>query len=117
MRRALDHRRGQSYGSDHPDVATDLNSLALLLKATNRLAEAEPIYRRALAISRQSLGPNHPHVAISLNNLAALLHATNRIAEAEPLMRRALAIDEENPALGPDHPNVAIPPQQSRACC
>ena len=53
--------------------------------------------------------------AIGLNNLADLLQATNRLAEAEPLMRRALAIDETS--YGPDHPNVAIRPQQSRACC
>ena len=26
----------QSLGEDHPDVARDLNNLALLLKATNR---------------------------------------------------------------------------------
>ena len=48
-----------------------------------------------------------------LNNLAQLLQATNRLAEAEPLMRRALAIDETS--FGPDHPNVAHRPQQSRA--
>ena len=37
MRRALAIDE-QSYGPDHPNVATDLNNLALLLKATNRLA-------------------------------------------------------------------------------
>ena len=31
----------QSYGPDHPRVAIDLNNLAALLQATNRLAEAE----------------------------------------------------------------------------
>ena len=44
MRRALaidEH----SFGPDHPNVATDLNNLAQLLKATNRLAEAEPLMR------------------------------------------------------------------------
>jgi hypothetical protein len=61
-------------------------------KATSRLAEAEPFYRRALAISEASVGWGHPTVAIRLNNLAKLLQATNRLAEAEPLMRRALAI-------------------------
>ena len=28
--------------------------------ATNRLAEAEPLYKRALAILQESLGPEHP---------------------------------------------------------
>ncbi|HTV32201.1 MAG TPA: tetratricopeptide repeat protein [Methylocella sp.] len=30
---------------------------------TNRLAEAEPLYRRVLAIVEASFGPNHPNVA------------------------------------------------------
>ena len=99
---AIDER---SYGPDHPNVATALNNLAALLQATNRLAEAEPLYRRALAIDERSYGPDHPDVASRLNNLAALLQATNRLAEAEPLYRRALAIDERS--YGPDHPDVA----------
>ena len=85
-------------------MATRLNNLALLLQATNRLDEAEPLMRRALAIDEKSFGPDHPTVAIRLNNLAQLLQATNRLAEAEPLMRRALAIFETS--LGPDHPNT-----------
>ncbi len=78
----------------------------MLLQATNRLAEAEPLMRRALAIDEKSYGPDHPNVAIRLNNLAMLLQATNRLAEAEPLMRRALSILETS--LGPDHPNTVI---------
>ena len=87
-----------------------------MLQATNRLAEAEPLMRRALAIDEKSFGPDHPDVATDLNNLALLLQATNRLAEAEPLMRRALAIDEKS--FGPDHPEVASRPQQPcRNCC
>jgi tetratricopeptide (TPR) repeat protein len=70
------------------------------------MAEAEPLYRRALAIDEASYGPDHPAVAIRLNNLAVLLQDTNRLAEAEPLKRRALAIDEAS--YDHDHPDVAI---------
>jgi hypothetical protein len=42
-----------------------------LLKATDQLEEAEPLYRRALAIDEQSFGPDHPNVGTDLNNLAA----------------------------------------------
>jgi tetratricopeptide (TPR) repeat protein len=87
-------------------VAIQLNNLATLLQAMNRLAEAEPLMRRALAIDEASYGNDHPNVAIRLNNLAQLLQATNRLAEAEPLMRRGLAIEESSK--GKDHPNVAI---------
>ena len=77
-------------------MASGLNNLARLLQDTNRLAEAEPLMRRALAIDEKSSGPDHPNVAIRLNNLARLLQATNRLAEAEPLFRRALAIFEKS---------------------
>jgi tetratricopeptide (TPR) repeat protein len=96
----------QRLGPEHPFTATALNNLAVLLQATNRLAEAEPLMRRALTIDEASYCPDHPEVARDLNNLAGLLTTTNRLAEAEPLMRRALAIDEAS--YGKDHPNVAI---------
>mgnify|MGYP000013366340 CR=1 FL=1 len=87
MRRALAIDE-TSFGQDHPEVATDLNNLAQLLQATNRLAEAEPLMHRALQIDEAAYGKDHPNVARDLNNLALLLKATNRLAEAEPLMRR-----------------------------
>jgi tetratricopeptide (TPR) repeat protein len=95
----------QRLGPEHPSTAMALNNLATLLYCSNRLAEAEPLMRRALAIDEASYGNDHPNVAICLNNLAVLLQATNRLAEAEPLMRRALAIDEAS--YGKDDPYVA----------
>ncbi len=92
MRRALDIDE-RAYGPDHPNVAIRLNNLAGLLKATNRLEEAEPLMRRALIFSRRLTDPIIP-TSPQLNNLAQLLQATNRLEEAEPLMRRALEIDE-----------------------
>ena len=77
-----------------------------MLKATNRLAEAEPLMRRALAIDEASFGPDHPDVARDFNNLAQLLQATNRLAEAESLMCQALAICIKS--LGADHPSSRI---------
>jgi tetratricopeptide (TPR) repeat protein len=88
------------------EKATGFNNLARLLQARNRLAEAEPLHRRALEIDERSLGPDHPDVARDLNNLAELFRVTDRVEEAEPLYHRALAIDEHSH--GPDHPDVAI---------
>ena len=68
--------------------------------------QAEPHYRRALAIAEANFPPTDTRIAIRLNNLAQLLKATNRLGEAEPLMRRALGIDEAS--YGKDHPSVAI---------
>jgi tetratricopeptide (TPR) repeat protein len=89
-----------------PEPTTRLmNDIGGLLSAKALYAEAEPIYRRALAIDEATFGPEDRSVAISLNNLAILLRDTNRPAEAEPLMRRALAISER--IFGPEHPDVA----------
>ena len=62
----------QSFGEDHPNVAISLNNLALLLKETNRLAEAEPMMRRALEIFAKSLGPDHPSTQMARENLESL---------------------------------------------
>ena len=67
------HRRDRASGQTHPTVARDLNNLAQLLQATNRLAEAEPLIRRALDSHEHSFGKDHPTVARALNNLAGLL--------------------------------------------
>ena len=85
-------------------MARDLNNLAQLLQATNRLAEAEPLMRRALSIDEACHGNDHLNVAFRLNNLAKLLQATNRLAEAESLAGRAARIFLAS--LGMDHPNT-----------
>jgi len=82
------------------------NQLGYFLYNSAQYTEAEPLYKRALAIDEASLGKDHPNVATALNNLAELYRATNRLSEAEPLVKRALAIDEAS--LGKDHPDVAI---------
>jgi tetratricopeptide (TPR) repeat protein len=66
----------KSFGTEHPNVARDLNNLATLLQATNRLAEAEPLMRRALAIVlgfRRSTGHEHPNQEVISDNYWYLL--------------------------------------------
>ncbi len=73
-------------------MATDLNNLALLYQAQGNYAEAEPLYRRSLAIQEKALGPEHPNVVQSLENYAALLRETGRADEAAEMEARAKAI-------------------------
>ena len=63
----------QSYGAEHPRVAIRLNNLAQLLQATNRLAETEPLMRRALDIVRKNLGDEHPSSITVRRNYESLL--------------------------------------------
>jgi hypothetical protein len=74
-----------SYGPDHPNVAIRLNNLALLLQATNRLGEAEPLSRRCLEILlgfTRSTGREHPHLRVVIENYRGLLQAMGQ-GEAE----------------------------------
>jgi CHAT domain-containing protein/Tfp pilus assembly protein PilF len=96
--------REKDLGSDHPDVAASLNSLAGLYQDQGRYNDAEPLYKRSLAIREKAFGPNHSDVANSLNNLATLYYSQGRYADAEPLFKRSLAIAEKY--LGSDHSSV-----------
>ena len=68
-----------------PTIPTSrsLNNLALLYLDQGRYADAEPLIKRALAISEKALGPDHPGLATDLNNLAGLYHVQGRYADAE----------------------------------
>ena len=61
-----------------PMLRRSLNNLATLYGEQGRYAEAEPLYKRSLAIWEKALGPDHPDVALSLNNLADLYRAQGR---------------------------------------
>ncbi len=88
-------------GREHPDLATDLNSLALLYHAQGHYAEAEPLYKRALAIQEKALGPDHSSVAISLENYAALFRKTGRGDLATMMELRAKAIRAKHAEANP----------------
>ena len=61
-----------SFGPDHPNVASDVNNLGLVLQDLGDLAGARAAYERALAIFERFLGPEHPHTRIARSNLESL---------------------------------------------
>ena len=60
-----------------------------------RYSDAEPLYKRSIAILEKALGPDHPELAANLNNLGALYQAQGRSADTEALYKRALTIREK----------------------
>ena len=95
-------------GEDGPDLPPALAALGVLRQERGDLAEAEAIYRRALASARRlragtEPGPEETDI---LSNLALLLQERNELGEAEKLMREILSNDRQ--ALGPRHVNLAI---------
>jgi Tetratricopeptide repeat len=66
--------------------------VAKLYFVQHRYMEAEPLYRRAIAIMEQSLGLDHPTLAQYLASYALQLERTQRKSEASAMKTRALAI-------------------------
>lgn len=87
-------------GPDHPETATSLNNLALLLRDEGDFDAARPMLERALAIRERALQPDDPETGLSLNNLAVLHQDRGDLVAARPLLERALAIKEKT--LGSD---------------
>ncbi len=100
---ALKIRRGL-LGSEHPELAESLDSLAVLHYYKGEYKEAEPLYREALAMNRKLLGNEHVKVAEILNNLGLLQEATGKFDESESLLRQAL--DMRRKLLGPEEPEL-----------
>jgi len=82
-------------GPETIDVALATDWLGVALFQQGRNAEAEPLFRRALAITEKALGEEDPLTTSNLINVAEVLRVQARYAEAEPLARRALASNEK----------------------
>jgi tetratricopeptide (TPR) repeat protein len=82
----------EKFGPEDTRLATTLNDLAAVYYNQGKYAQAEPLYKRALAIREKALGPEHPDVAQSLESYATLLRNTKRVAEAEKFEARAREI-------------------------
>src|SRR5258708_38489822 len=60
----------KALGSDHLEVAATLNNLAVLYQDESMYTQAEPLYKRSLAIWEKNSN-QQTQVALCLNNLAA----------------------------------------------
>jgi serine/threonine protein kinase len=101
LERAVDVYAG-ALGPDHPDVIGVTLSLANSHKGLGRYAEAESLYRGALASAERHWGPGHPRTAQVSYHLADLLFEhMDQLEEPERLYRRALEIQRRS--LGDRH--------------
>ncbi len=82
----------EAYGLLHPNVATALNNLALVVQAQGKPDDALPLLQRALVINETAWGQNHRDVVKSLTNLAFLHESLGQTKEAANLHQRALEI-------------------------
>jgi tetratricopeptide (TPR) repeat protein len=76
-----------------------LAAKALALHRRGKPAEAEPLFRKVLAVQEEVLGPRHLETAASCTLLALNLDSQGQTEEAESLLRKALDIRQQQ--LGP----------------
>ncbi len=91
-------------GPEHPGTLATTANLALSLSRQGKHAEAEQIYREALAVETRVLGPEHPGTLNTARNLAVTLFDQRKYAEAQPLCAAALEVQRR--VLGPAHPHT-----------
>uniref|UniRef100_A0A8C4QYL9 Kinesin light chain n=1 Tax=Eptatretus burgeri TaxID=7764 RepID=A0A8C4QYL9_EPTBU len=77
-------------GKDQPDVAKQLNNLALLCLNQSKFPEVEHYYKRALDIYEAQLTSDDPNVAKTKNNLASCYLKQGKYKEAEILYKEVL---------------------------
>jgi len=87
LRAAL--KEAERFRPQDPRLATNLNNLALIYYIRGGYSEAEPLFKRSLAIMEKVVGPELLDVATTLNNMALLYKAQGKYAEAEPFLARA----------------------------
>ena len=63
-----------------PEAGDLLDRAGTYFREHMEYTQAEPLYRRALAIREQSLGPEHPYTANALSNLANLYLAQTPVS-------------------------------------
>ena len=96
-KRALEIRE-KCLGPNHPDVAKQLNNLALLCQNQNKYDEVEMYYKRAIEIYARSLGPDDPNVAKTKNNLASAFLKQQKYKDAEQIYKDVLTRAQEKEA-------------------
>jgi len=71
-----------TLGSEHPDLASTFNNLAIVCEKEHKLTDAGEFYRRAFAIASASLDSDHPLVLTSRQNLDEFHRVHGRLDEA-----------------------------------
>lgn len=96
----------QTFGPDHPNLATQLYDLARIQRLNGDLEEASNLYRQALKIYERAYGPEHSFVATTLTSLGQTLSQNGQHQSAIAALERAQQIYMTT--LGPNHQFVAV---------
>lgn len=98
--------RRKCLGPHHPEVATNVDSLALTLRRINLPQLAISLHQEALKIYRIKFAADHPGIAACLHGLAQAQHRCKHFTEAQKNVEKALQISQQR--LGEDHPDTWV---------
>jgi tetratricopeptide (TPR) repeat protein len=87
------------------ELGVALNFLGEHYYLSGRLAEAEPVYERAIVVRRLTHSRGHRLIGEMANRLAVIKSSRGAYRESDALFREALASLEET--YGPEHPEVS----------
>lgn len=93
-------------GETHPDYASYLTMVAILLEEQGDFAQAEILYRQTLDIRKNAVGESHPSYASGLNNLAGVYMSQGHHAKAAIYYRQSLEIKRK--VRGETHTDYAL---------
>jgi len=96
------------YGSNDPIMVNYWELQAGLFLKSGKYSQAEPLYRRILAIQEKENGSNHKDVSNSLAKLAFLFRELGNYSESVQLYRRSLAIIEKTLEVEPSEVATAL---------
>ncbi len=96
----------EKVGPGNARLPEMLNRLGAVYYYQGKYYDAEPLFRRAIALLEKAGPKKAADLGQVFYNLAGLLKSQGRFAEAEETYKRVLAIWDE--ALGPDHPDLAL---------
>ena len=97
--------REQHLPAAHPDIATALDNLGIIIGREGDHETAESFLRRSLLIRRALYDEPHEDLGYSLNNLAVNLYRQRDYVAAERYYREAIEVDRA--VFGPGHASVA----------
>jgi len=98
-RRELAWRREQNGDTD-PGTLTSINGLAIDLRETGELEEAEALFRELVAARQQVLEPEDFQIGRAIGGLAKTLEAAGKLEQS--LIYRQQAFDHRQAHEGPD---------------
>jgi tetratricopeptide (TPR) repeat protein len=102
---SLAMREAERFNQSDPRLGSTYNTSGLIYMADSKPKEAEPAYRRALAVFEKAYGTKSLDVGNVAYNLSGALMRQGKYDGAEPLLRRTLEIYQA--VLGKESPKVA----------